>query len=263
MFSYWAIVSARFRTLLQYRVAAMAGLGTQLFWGLILTMIFEGFFRSSTASQPMELEEVVTYIWLGQAFFALLPINVERDIRDLIRTGAVSYELLRPLDLYTLWFSRVLAMRTAPTLLRSVPLVVIAGLLLNMQAPATWASAGVFVLAMLGALLLSSVITTLLNISMLWTVSGDGVAGIAPAAVLIFSGALVPVPFFPEWAQTVLEILPFRGLLDTPFRLYLGHIPPGDAVFTLAHQLAWTVGLVVVGRWVLSRGVRRLVVQGG
>ncbi len=263
MISYWAIVSARFRTLLQYRVAAMAGLGTQLFWGLTLTMIFEGFFRSSTASQPMDLEEVVTYIWLGQAFFALQPINVERDIRDLIRTGAVSYELLRPLDLYTLWFSRVLAMRTAPTLLRSVPLVVIAVPLLNMQAPATWEGAGVFVLAMLGALLLSCAITTLLNISMLWTVSGDGVAGIAPAAVLIFSGALVPVPFFPDWAQTVLEILPFRGLVDSPFRLYLGHIPPGDAVFTLAHQLAWSVGLVIVGRWVLSRGVRRLVVQGG
>ena len=263
MNGYRAIVSARFRTLLQYRAAAFAGIVTQLFWGLILTMIFEGFFRSTTASQPMELEEVVTYIWLGQAFFALLPWNVDHDIRALIRSGTVSYELLRPLDLYTLWFSRVLAMRTAPTLLRSVPLVAVAGLLLNMQAPATWEAAGAFVLAMLAALLLSCAITTLLSISMLWTVSGDGVAGLAPAVVVVFSGALVPVPFFPGWAQTVLEILPFRGLVDIPFRLYLGHIPAGDAVFHLVHQLAWTVGLVVFGRWVLSRGVRRLVVQGG
>ena len=32
---YWAVLSARFRMLLQYRAAALAGLGTQVFWGLI------------------------------------------------------------------------------------------------------------------------------------------------------------------------------------------------------------------------------------
>ena len=263
MRGYGAIVSARFRTLLQYRAAAFAGMVTQLFWGLILVMVFEAFFRSSTAPQPMELEDVATYIWLGQAFFVLLPWNVDRDIHALIRSGTVSYELLRPLDLYWLWFSRVLALRSAPTLLRSLPLLVAAGLFLDMKAPATWEAAAAFVLAMLGALLLSCAITTLLNISMMWTVSGDGIAGLAPAVVVVSSGALVPLPFFPGWAQTVLEILPFRGLVDIPFRLYLGHIPPGDAVLHLAHQLAWTVGLVAFGRWVLSRGVRRLVVQGG
>ncbi|MDT7580304.1 MAG: hypothetical protein QOK35_1568, partial [Pseudonocardiales bacterium] len=31
---YWAVLSARFRTLLQYRAAAMAGVGTRVFWGL-------------------------------------------------------------------------------------------------------------------------------------------------------------------------------------------------------------------------------------
>ena len=113
---YQAIVSARFRTLLQYRAAALAGFATQLFWGLIRVMIFEAFFRSTSTQQPMDLADVVTYIWLGQAFFVLLPWNVDRDIQALIRSGAVSYELLRPLDLYTLWFSRALAWRTAPTL---------------------------------------------------------------------------------------------------------------------------------------------------
>lgn len=43
MTPYLAILSARFRTLLQYRAAAAAGFGTQLFWGLIRMMIFEAF----------------------------------------------------------------------------------------------------------------------------------------------------------------------------------------------------------------------------
>ena len=47
MKGYTALVSAHFRTLLQYRAAALAGLGTQLFWGLIRVMIFEAFYSAN------------------------------------------------------------------------------------------------------------------------------------------------------------------------------------------------------------------------
>ena len=263
MSAYGAVLSANFRTLLQYRAAAIAGFTTQIFWGLIRVMIFEAFFRSSTAAQPMTMDEVATYIWLGQAFIMLLPWNIDREIHNLIRSAFVGYELLRPVDLYNLWFSRTLAFRTAPTLLRAVPLLTLALLFFGMDLPASPAAGAVFVLSMAGALLISCAFTTLVSITMMWTVSGRGTANMAGVAVTIFTGMIVPIPFFPEWAQPIIEVLPFRGIVDTPYRLYLGHIPTGDALFHLGHQLAWTVALVLVGRWVLSRGLRRLVVQGG
>jgi len=134
---------------------------------------------------------------------------------------------------------------------------------MGMDAPPSWESALAFVAAMVGAILLSAALTTLFNITMLWTISGDGMAGMAPALATALSGMLVPIPLFPEWAQTVLNALPFAGLVDTPYRLYLGHIPPSDLPIHLARQLAWTAALIVFGRWLLSRGLRRLVVQGG
>ena len=70
---YLAVLSARIRMLLQYRAAALAGMSTQLFWGLIRVMIFEAFYRTATQAQPMTYAEVVNYVWLGQALFALLP----------------------------------------------------------------------------------------------------------------------------------------------------------------------------------------------
>lgn len=263
MRAYWAVVSARFRMLLQYRTAAVAGLGTQLFFGLLLIMIYEAFYRSNPSPQPMTAHEIVTYVWLGQALLGLFPWNVEPDIRSIVRSGDVVYELLRPLDLYTFWFSRALARRTAPTVLRAVPMFLIAGLFFGLQPPPSWASAGLWVVATLGAILLSCAISTLLNISLLWTISGEGISQLVIATVSIFSGMYVPLPFFPDWAQPVLNILPFRGLIDTPFRLYLGHIPPGHALSALAHQAIWIVVLVGLGRWTFARGTRRLVIQGG
>jgi ABC-2 type transport system permease protein len=263
MRAYTSVLSARFRTLLQYRAAALAGFGTQLFWGFIRIMIFDAFYRSSTAPPPLSFDQMVTYIWLGQAMFALLPWRGDADVQGMIRSGTVAYEMLRPLDLYALWYSRAIAGRLAPTLLRSIPLFVVAGLFFGLKAPPSGSAAAGWVAAMAGALLLSAAFSNLITVSLLWTLSGEGAWVLGSALLPLLSGLIVPLPFFPAWARPVLEALPFRGLVDVPFRVYLGDIPPARLAAVLAHQLAWTGAFVLLGRWLLARGTRRLVVQGG
>jgi ABC-2 type transport system permease protein len=82
-------------------------------------------------------------------------------------------------------------------------------------------------------------------------------------AILVVLGMIVPLPFFPDGWQPVLNVLPFRGLGDVPYRMFSGHLPLAELPLLLAHQLAWTAALVLLGRWLLSRAQRRLVVQGG
>jgi len=57
--------------------------------------------------------------------------------------------------------------------------------------------------------------------------------------------------------------LPFRGLIDTPFRIYMGVLTGTAAIGALMHQIAWVIVFILVGRMILLRGVKRLVVQGG
>ena len=113
MRAYRAILSAQVRTLLQYRAAAFAGLCTQLFFGFVMVMVYEAFYRSTTADMPMTYPQIVVYVWLGQAMLGMFPWNVDAEIRQQIRTGGVVYELLRPVDLYNLWFARTAAMHGA------------------------------------------------------------------------------------------------------------------------------------------------------
>jgi ABC-2 type transport system permease protein len=269
---YAAIVSARCRMLLQYRAAAIAGLWTQVFFGVVLIMVYEAFYRSApVAAQPMTLAQLVTYVWLGQALFAMLPWNADAEIRAMVQSGAVAYELVRPVDLYGLWFARAVAQRTAPTLLRAAPMLLIATLGLplvglgawRLGAPASLAAAGGFVASLAAALVLGCAISTLINISMMWTVAADGIAILATTTVSLLSGMLVPLPLLPAWSQTAIGWLPFAGLVDLPFRIYNGDIAPAGFAWVLARQLGWTIALVALGRWLLGRGLRRIVVQGG
>ncbi len=268
---YLAIVSARFRMLLQYRAAALAGLWTQFFFGLVILGIYEAFYRSANGPQPMTFPQVVSYVWLGQALLAMLPWNADAELRAMVRSGAVAYELCRPVDLYGLWYARAVAWRTAPTLLRAVPMCLIAsaGLPLiglpewRLAAPDSLTSAAAFAAALVCTLLLGCALTTLMNITLLWTVGGEGAVLLMTALVTFFSGMVIPLPLFPEWAQPIVRALPFGGLVDLPFRVFTGHIPPSGVIAVLGHQLLWTAVLVLIGRWMLSLGLRRVVVQGG
>lgn len=184
---YRAIVAARVRMLLQYRAAALAGFGTQVFWGLIKVMVLFAFF-----GLPL----------LGLVEWALPP-------------------------------------------------------------PGSLAGGALFLVSLAFRLLLSTAITVVLHVSLLWTVSGDGFNRLMLGVVPVFSGLVIPLPLFPEWLQPVLLWQPFRGIADVPFRLYSGHIAPGDGLMELVMQAGWTALIIAFGVWLLGVARRCLVVQGG
>ena len=120
-----------------------------------------------------------------------------------------------------------------------------------------------FGIAIAGAVLLSSAITVIMTVSLLWTISGEGISGLVPSVGFILSGMIVPLPLYPSWCQPILNILPFRHVADVPFRLYLGHLPPSAIWDVLILEAVWLAILVLGGRSLLAIARRRLVVQGG
>jgi ABC-2 type transport system permease protein len=211
----------------------------------------------------MPLNQIFSYIWLGQATFAMLPWMTDPEARAMMRTGNVGYELLRPVDIHSLWLARALALRSAPTLLRGFPLFVIALVFLGLEPPASAASGLACAGALIGALALSAAFTVLAGTTLFWTISGEGITQLLPIIVPLLSGNILPLPLFPDWTQPLLAALPFRGMMDAPFRLYTGHIAAGDFWAVAAHQWVWVAALILAGRWMMQRGLRQVVVQGG
>ena len=103
----------------------------------------------------------------------------------------------------------------------------------------------------------------LMNLSLLWTLSADGIQFFVPVLVMLLSGEILPLPLFPDRLQPLLAALPFRGLLDTPHRVWLGQLAGGALGAALLHQWLWVAALVALGRFLLARGLRRVVLQGG
>lgn len=264
---YLSIIKTRFLLLLQYRAAAFAGICTQFLFGFVRLMVFEAFYNSSIISQPLSYSQTVSYIWMSQALLGMLPWNGDRELQSLIRSGNVAYELCRPLNLYNQWYSRSLALRTAPTILRAIPMFLITVFLLPEQYSLRFPESPLLLLSWIlltgGALLLSASITNLINVSTIWTISGLGVERLLPALVMLFSGMIVPLPLFPEWMQRIIVILPFSGLVDIPMKFFTGVLTIHSLLPMLSIQLFWSIVLIVFGRWLTVKGLSKIVIQGG
>ncbi len=229
-------------------------------------MVFQAFYASSTIIQPLTLEQAVTYTWLTQVTFRMQPWIADLETINMIRSGNVAYELCRPLSLYFSWYSRLIALRIVPTLLSGLPMLIIAFFLpegFGLALPVSATAGAAWMVSTLFALLLGCAMSNLITLSTLWTIAGDGMLRIFPALMMAFSGAIAPLAYFPDWTQDLLRLLPFSGLMDIPFRFYLGMTPPSDLLSFGLLQLVWTLIFILIGVRLLAVAMKRVVIQGG
>jgi ABC-2 type transport system permease protein len=264
--AYITILKMRFAVQLQYRAAAAAGFFTQLFFGFIKVMVFHGFYASTSAAQPISLEQAVTYAWLVQVTYRMAPWAGDNDIIDMIRNGHVAYELCRPLSLYFNWYCRLLSQKIVPVMLTGIPLYILVFLLpagYGVKPPDSPAAGAAWAISMCFALLLGCAIGNIMSISTIWTLSGLGMQRIVPALIMVFSGVTIPLVYYPDWAQGILRYLPFSSLLDIPLRFYLGVLPVSDLPSFILIQVTWTAAFMALGILLLKLGMRGVVIQGG
>jgi ABC-2 type transport system permease protein len=268
---YLSVFAGRLQVTLQYRAAAFAGFVTQCWFGIIRILIFLAFYAGGAAHAPMTLANAVTYTWLGQAFLAFLPWAADPDIAEMVRSGSVAYERVRPVDTYAWWYMRALAWSVARVLPRALLMVAFACVLLplvglgkwGLAPPPTLAAGALFLVSALGMILLSAAITLIINVIMTASLTDRGPNTLVAPIVNLFSGAVVPLAFFPDAVRPWLRAQPMAGLVDLPFSIYFGGISGWGAAGAIALQFGWTIALILIGRAWLGRVMRRLVVQGG
>lgn len=264
---YLSVFKLRISNGLQYRTAAIAGIGTQFFFGFIFIMIFEAFYANSSQTPPMTLPELVTYTWLKQAFLAFIVLWLrDNELFQLITSGNIAYELCRPSGIYGLWYAKLLAQRLSSALLRCFPILVIVFFLpepYGLKLPPDWASAFLFLAVLIVGLLLIVALSMLIYISVFVTMSPTGSLLMFSVFGEFFGGLIIPVPLMPEWAQQIVYKLPFHWTADFPFRVFTGNLSKAEALSGLLAQTVWLAVLVIVGKWLMDKALRRLVVQGG
>lgn len=267
MSAYLSLFRIRFLHNLQYRTAALAGLATQYAWGFMHLLALRAFYNTNPAAFPMSFAQTADYVWLLQAFLALYIMwDYDPDIIESVRGGHIAYDLVRPVDLYARWFSTTIARRVARAALRCAPILIVAYFLpepLRLHPPHSVLSLALFALSTVLSVCVVTSLTMLVYIANFRLLTIMGLRVMVAAAMDLLGGFTIPLPFYPQALQDVLNLLPFAAMHNLPLRLYSGHIAGADAVTGIALQAFWLLVLVQLGRWWMDRQLKRVIVQGG
>ncbi len=267
MEKYLSFFRLRFLYGLQYRAAALAGIATQFTWGTLEILMFKAFYAADPEAFPMTFQALTSYIWMQQAFLALyMTWFLENEIFDSIRNGNIAYELCRPIDIYSMWFTRSMANRLSRAVLRCLPILLFAVFLpgpYGLSMPENRTAFLWFLLTMVLAFIVVIAFCMLVYIVTFFTISPMGVRMVAVAAVEFFSGAVIPLPFLPDNIRRIFEILPFASMQNVPLRTYTGDLSGPDLYRAIVLQFIWSAVLILAGKIFMAKALKKVIIQGG
>ena len=268
MKSYISIFKIKFMNNIQYRAAALAGISTQVFFGLVFIMVYLAFYQSGTTnSLPMNWTELASYLWLNQIVFALVYLwQKDRELLSMIKDGNIAYELCRPINFYKKWFATMYGSRLAAVLLRFLPVTIIAILLpepYKLYAPISIKAFLLFLITIILSSIIVTSISLLIHIITIFTIDERGIMTILMVTGEILSGGSIPISFFPSTLRKIAYLFPFRYIADLPFRIYSGNISITSAIPDIISELIWMIILILLGYILSKKALKKAVIQGG
>jgi ABC-2 type transport system permease protein len=260
---FWEVTKLSFQRQLSYRAATVAGLVTNIFFGLLRASILVALYGNRDVVEGLSIQDVITYTGLTQAVIVYLSIFGSYDLMRSIHQGEIAGDLLKPISLFTFWLAQDLGRALVGFFLRGLTIMLIYALVFDIAYPASVLQWFALFITLLLSWLLSFAYRFLVNLSAFWSPDARGIGRFAFIVVMFFSGFLMPLRFFPDWVQTLAYFTPFPHMLNTVVEIYLGVLTGPSLVNALLAQIAWTVALIIVCQVVLRLGTKRLVISGG
>ncbi len=224
---------------------------------LLVTLALTGLWRVAVESAGGEMVgygsvAIVWYIATTEVSIMSLPARVIEYESDIIVSGDIEVELLRPIDLFSFRVASWLG-HAAPKVLCCVAVGFIWASWFG-GAPAS-ATALLMAAPAIALAILNNIVGQIgVGACSFWIRDIRGLWFIYQKLVFLLGGMLLPLEVLPSSVETVAKALPFMTMAYVPGRLASGHAEP----MLLVIQVAWSVVLVAGSTWLFARGVERM-----
>ena len=187
----------------------------------------------------------------------------EMFLQDKVHNGSITNEFLKPVNFIFRLLSENVGEGIFKMVFHFLPALLLTLLYTDLCPPK---SIGHFVIMLcsvaLGYLILW-LISFIVQTWCFWLFSVWGIITIKNVFVKILSGTLLPLWFMPPFLRKIIAFTPFESIYFTPVQIYLGEIDGAQLLSKVGIQILWIVILWIIANAFWSRGVKKLVVQGG
>lgn len=260
--AYFQIIGMWAQTAVTYRVDLAFRTVQILLKIFLLNVIWTAVYAGREVVDGVPLQDLLAFITLAQLQVWLMLPHIADYIQDQVREGKIALDLARPVPFLGQMFAHGLGGTASylPFVLLSIPFALLMG---GFVLPASVTIGVVYLFSLALGYLISVLLGMALGLLRFWTAQANGITMIYTFVNQFFTGALVPLWFFPMWLRQVAAVLPFQAQTFTPLSIYLGRVPAQDIPFLLGVQVLWVVLLAVLVGLMWQAALRRVVIQGG
>ncbi len=261
---WWEVARRAFARFSTYRSATYAGAFTNTIFGFLKASILLAVFRSRPEIGGFDAIDAVTFTFVSQGFLVVMGAFAGHlPLADRILNGDIVTDLYRPVDLQAFELATDVGRAAFHATIRAVVPIAVGGLVFDLRLPTDVRVWALFTVSVALGLVVSFAHRFLVTLTTFWTLDYRAASQMSVVIAMFFSGFATPIVFFPDWLEHLARMLPYVAFAQTPIEILLGKLQGTDLVAAVAAQIAWGVGLLVLGRAVLARATRRVVVQGG
>lgn len=261
--AYLDMIRIRFLMMLAYRVNYYSGI---IIYALNIGayyFLWKAIYGTNEVLGGMTVGQMTTYVavsWMARAFYFN---NLDREIANEIKDGSVAIQFIRPYNYIIVKMMQGFGEGIFRLLLFSTPGMAIVSFLFPVKLPTDPGVWALFLLMLFFSFLINSQINIITGLFAFFLENNEGMMRMKRVAVDLFSGLVVPMSFFPGWAEGLLKLLPFQAITYLPGAVFTGKVAGSAAYQVLGVQIVW-FAILIVPLFVLWRGARtRLFVQGG
>ena len=196
---FWEISKLAFQRQLTYRAATLTGLATNFFFGMLRASVLIALFHGRSEIAGMTINDAITFTGLTQAATAFLSFFSWYEVMDSVYTGAVSSDMLKPMNYFNFWLAQDTGRALASFLLRGLTIMIAYAILFDISVPSSAEQWLAFVVVLLLSWLISFSWRFLVNLAAFWTPNALGIGRLAFILSWFMSGFFMPLRFLPAW----------------------------------------------------------------
>jgi ABC-2 type transport system permease protein len=259
-----------FVNVLAFRLRYYTGILTYLFNVTIYYFIWRAVYapvaggaHAGASIAGYNLPQMLTYVAVGWIIRSFYWNTIDQEMAYEVIEGKIAMDFIKPVSIQWMWISRAAGESAFRLLLLTAPTAVAVALIFPLRAPASAVQFGLFVIAVAASFLLMAAINFMIGTCAIPLKSILSLIRAKFWLVELLSGLLIPIAFFPRWAQIVFACLPFEHIASTPLQIYLGKLSGGAAWREIGLAWVWVGVLLGLGHLWWLRASRKITIHGG
>jgi ABC-2 type transport system permease protein len=248
---------------LAYRSGFLFTIVNNLIYLGIAFYLWRSVFAGQEVMNGLTFNQTFLYVALGSSVFVLLKTWTDWEMMFQIRQGGIIMTLIKPLNLQLYMLAQSAGFSLGNFLSITVPTILALIFVFHVDLQP---GLGIlfFPLGLFFSFLLNAVIDYMVGLTAFYTESIWGLSSVKEIVILFLSGALIPLPFFPEGIQQILTYLPFQAMYHLPITMLIdADRPLAYFLQAVGIQMFWTIVLFIAARLYYRQAVKVLRVSGG